>query len=146
MNRYDLFEYKNETAYINQQLEDIEARRNKLTKITSAYKENYGGAYKDKLSEGVAEMVDIENDLLEKIKSRLRERKLIEEAVANMKNDRYQRTILYLLYISENPISLTNLCAKLPKNYDYKYVSKLHIKALEEFDKKYENKLLIGEK
>lgn len=138
MNRYQLFEYRNETAYINQQLEDIETRKNRLEKITPAYKDNYGGNFSgDKIGDGVAELIDLEQEILTKIHDKLIFRKKIQEAVDNMPNSKFQRTILYSLYISENPITLVEICGRLPKTYDYKYVSKLHQKALDEFDEKY---------
>ena len=37
MNRYDLFRYKNETAYINKRIEDVEVLRARLEKITPSY-------------------------------------------------------------------------------------------------------------
>lgn len=139
MNRYDLFQYKKETAYINKRIDDIEALRARLEKITPSYEENSGGSYSsDKIGNGVARLLDKQNETKKLIIERLEEREKIKDAVCKMGNDRYQRTILYNLYISENPQTITDLCIALPRNYNYKYVSKLHTKALQEFDEKYD--------
>lgn len=141
MNRKDLQDYKNETAYINQQLEDIEQRRNRLTKITPAYKETFGASFtQDKIGEGVAEMVDTENKLFEQLQERLEIRKNIYNSVNEMPNDRYQRTLLYFLYISERPLSLIEIYKReiLPKAYDYRYLKKLKQRALNEYDERYD--------
>lgn len=138
MNRYDLYRYKNETAYINKRIEDIEILRTKLEKITPSYEEGGGTGISDKIGMGVAKLIDKQKDLDQRILDRLNEREQIKDAVEEMENDRFQKTILYNLYISEKPQTLIDLCFVLPRNYDYKYVSKLHRKALQEFDEKYD--------
>ena len=139
MNRLDLVEYRNGTPYIKQLEEDIQMRIERLTKITPAYKENFGGMIAfDKIGEGVAELIDEEQLLLDTLKERIKKRKEIADAVDKMENDKYQKTILYFRYIAENPKTLTQIAEMLPRNYDYKYVCKLHGFALDEFDRKYE--------
>lgn len=141
MNRLDLVEYRNGTPYIKQLEEDIQMRIERLTKITPAYKENFGGMIAfDKIGEGVAELIDEEQLLLDTLKERMKKRKEIADAVDRMENDKYQKTILYFRYIAENPKTLTQIAEMLPRNYDYKYVCKLHGFALDEFDRKYEGK------
>lgn len=140
MNRYDLFAYKNETAYINKQIEDIEIIKARLEKITPSYQENYGGGYSDKIGDGVAKLIDKQKEIREKLLERLKTRDSIREAVSKMPNEKHQRTILYSLYVSEKPITLIELCVILPRNYDYKYLSKLHMRALDEFDEKFDKK------
>lgn len=139
MNRCDLVEYRNNTPYIKQLEEDIQIRIDRLTKITPSYTENYGGQYLDKISEGVAELVDYEQKMIKALKKRIEERKSVAEAVEGMPNDKYQRVILYYKYIAEEPKTLNQIAEMLPRNYDYKYVCKLHGFALDEFDRRYEN-------
>lgn len=140
MNRLDLVEYRNSTPYIKQLEEDIQIRLDRLTRITPTYTENFGGKQAlDKLAEGVAELVEQEELLYEAIKKQNQERKRVAEAVNNMPNDKYQRVILYCRYIAETPKTLSQIAEMLPRNYDYKYVCKLHGFALDEFDRRYEN-------
>lgn len=140
MNRIDLVEYRNNTPYIRQLEEDIQIRLDRLTRITPTYSENFGGKQSlDKLAEGVAELIEQEEILLQAIKRQNKERKRIAEAVEQMNNDKYQRVILYYKYIAEEPKTLTQIAEMLPRNYDYKYVCKLHGFALDEFDRRYEN-------
>lgn len=144
MNRIDLVNYRNGTPYIKQLEEDIQMRIERLTKITPAYKENFGGMVAfDKIGEGVAELIDQEELLLDAVKKRMIERKRVAEAVESMPNDKYQKTILYFRYIAETPKTLTQIAEMLPRNYDYKYVCKLHGIALDEFDRKYDTKTEI---
>lgn len=138
MNRYDLYRYKNETAYINKRIEDIEELKARLEKITPSYTENGGKGYSDKIGNGVSKLIDKQRETKELIIARLEEREKIKDAVCSMDNDKYQKTILYNIYISEKPQTITDLCIVLPRNYGYKYVSKLHRKALQEFDEKYD--------
>lgn len=139
MNRIDLVEYRNNTPYIRQLEEDIQIRLDRLTRITPTYSENFGGKQSlDKLAEGVAELIEQEEILLEAIKRQNKERKRIAEAVEQMNNDKYQRVILYYKYIAEEPKTLTQIAEMLPRNYDYKYVCKLHGFALDEFDRRYD--------
>lgn len=138
MNRIDLVEYRNGSPYIRQLEEDIQLRIERLTKITPAYKENFGGMVAfDKIGEGVAELIDQEQLLLDTIKERMKKRRKVAEAVDKMENDKYQKTILYFRYIAETPKTLSQIAEMLPRNYDYKYVCKLHGNALDEFDAKY---------
>lgn len=140
MNRNDLVEYRNNTPYINQLEEDLQIRIDRLTKITPSYKESFGGKQSlDKLASGVAELVDYEATMLETLKVRKEKRKLLAKAVEKMPNDKYQRVILYYKYIAEQPKTLSQIAEMLPRNYDYKYVCKLHGAALDEFDRRYDN-------
>lgn len=138
MNRYDLYRFKNETAYINKQWEDIERMKARLEKITPSYKEGGGTGFSDKIGNGVAELIDKQGEIIEKLILRFSQREQIKDAVDQMKNDKHQKTILYNMYISEYPLTLAEICDLLPRNYDYKYVSKLHRKALQEFDEKFD--------
>lgn len=139
MNRFDLVEYRNGSPYIKQLQEDIQLRIERLTKITPTYKENFGGMVAfDKIGEGVADLIEKEEVLLEQLNKRMDQRRKVAEAVENMPNDKYQKTILYFRYIAETPKTLTQIAEMLPRNYDYKYVCKLHGIALDEFDRKYE--------
>lgn len=139
MNRLDLIEYRNSTPYINQLEEDLQIRIERLTKITPSYKENFGGKQTlDKLASGVAELVDYEITMLDALKERKEKRNLVARAVDEMPDDKFQRMILYYRYIAEQPKTLTQIAEMLPRNYDYKYVCKLHGNALDEFDRRFE--------
>lgn len=135
MNRQDLVQYRDETAYINRQLEDVNIRRERLTKITPSYTEKYSSSANDKIGDGVAELVDREEKIFEKIQTRLLEREEIKQAVDTMKEP--YRTILYYVYISEKPMRLAEMCRRGIISYEYKYLQKLHGKALDKFDAKY---------
>lgn len=140
MNRIDLVEYRNSTPYIKQLEEDLQIRLDRLTRITPTYSENFGGKQsRDKLAEGVADLIEHENKLLEVIMIRNESRKKVAKAVDDMPNDKYQKVILYSKYIAEQPKTLSQIAEMLPRNYDYKYVCKLHGNALDEFDRRYEN-------
>lgn len=140
MNRLDLIEYRNSTPYINQLEEDLQIRIERLTKITPSYKENFGGKQTlDKLASGVAELVDYEITMLDALKERKEKRNLVARAVDEMPDDKFQRMILYYRYIAEQPKTLTQIAEMLPRNYDYKYVCKLHGNALDEFDRRFDN-------
>lgn len=139
MNRLDLIEYRNSTPYINQLEEDLQIRIERLTKITPSYKENFGGKQTlDKLASGVAELVDYEITMLDALKERKEKRNLVARAVDEMPDDKFQRMILYYRYIAEQPKTLTQIAEMLPRNYDYKYVCKLHGNALDEFDRRFD--------
>ena len=140
MNRLDLIDYRNSTPYIKQLEEDLQIRLDRLTRITPTYSENFGGKQNlDKLAEGVADLIEHENKLLEVIMIRNESRKKVAKAVDDMPNDKYQKVILYSKYIAEQPKTLSQIAEMLPRNYDYKYVCKLHGNALDEFDRRYEN-------
>lgn len=140
MNRIDLVEYRNSTPYIKQLEEDLQIRLDRLTRITPTYSENFGGKQSlDKLAEGVADLIEHENKLLEVIMIRNESRKKVAKAVDDMPNDKYQKVILYSKYIAEQPKTLSQIAEMLPRNYDYKYVCKLHGNALDEFDRRYGN-------
>lgn len=139
MNRIDLVEYRNSTPYIKQLEEDLQIRLDRLTRITPTYSENFGGKQNlDKLAEGVADLIEHENKLLEVIMIRNESRKKVAKAVDDMPNDKYQKVILYSKYIAEQPKTLSQIAEMLPRNYDYKYVCKLHGNALDEFDRRYD--------
>lgn len=141
MNRLDLIEYYESTPYINQLEEDIRIRMERLTKITPAYTENYGGAIAfDKIGEGVAELVDQEQHILELLKERNLKRKRVLKAVLDMDNTYYYATILFFRYLAEKPLKLRDIYEKeiLPKSIGYKYLCELHGRALDEFDRRYD--------
>lgn len=142
MNRLDLVEYYESTPYINQLEEDINIRFARLTKITASYKENFGGKFSnDKIADGIAELIEQENLLLNMLKERNEKRKKIQKAVLDMDNSNHYATILFFRYIAEKPLKLVEIYDKkiLPKSISYKYLCELHGKALDEFDRRYGN-------
>ena len=119
MNRLDLIEYYESTPYINQLEEDIRIRMERLTKITPAYTENFGGKIAfDKIGEGVAELIDQEQHILELLKERNLKRKRVYKAVLDMDNTYYYATILFFRYLAEKPLKLREIYEKeiLPKS------------------------------
>ena len=142
MNRLDLIEYYESTPYINQLEEDIQKRMDRLTKITPSYTENFGGHQAlDKIGEGIAELIDQEQIIIDLLKKRNEKRKRVYKAVLDMDNTNYYATILFFRYLAEKPLNLIEIYDRniLPRNINYKYLCELHGKALDEFDRRYEN-------
>lgn len=141
MDRKDLCRYRSETTYIEKQLEDIEIRKERLTKITPNYEESISGSKKinDSIAEKLAKILDDENKILQRTLDRMEERKKIRDAVNSMPNDKNYKTILYCMYISEKPMRIIDMYKEetLPKSYGCKYISSLHQEALEEFERRY---------
>ena len=135
VNRFDLFNYRNNKNFVEDRLEDIVRRRQKLESISVRYEEATSGTRKvnDSMAEGLTSLVDEEKELLSQYKElndRLNE---LKQSVERIENTTY-RNILYGLYLGEKRKTLTEISNEL--QYEYKYTSKLHKKALDEYDLK----------
>ena len=133
VNRFDLFNYRNNKNFLDDKLEDIVRRKQKLESISVRYEEAIFGTrtVNDSMAENICELVDDENEVLVEYKE-LRERlKELEQSVEKIENTTY-RNILYGLYLGEKRKTLTEISNEL--QYEYKYTSRLHKKALDEYD------------
>ena len=133
MNRFDLFNYRNNKNFLDDKLEDIVRRKQKLESISVRYEEAIFGSrtVNDSMAENICELVDDENEVLVEYKE-LRERlKELEQSVEKIENTTY-RNILYGLYLAEKRKTLTEISNEL--QYEYKYTSRLHKKSLDEYD------------
>lgn len=132
MNRQDLIDYKIDSEWLKDRIQEIEERKAILNRLTAIYSGDIKGSSKtnDKVAEDLAELID-ETSTYESTLQEL-EKKLVEiiEILDNMENKTY-RNILFKTYIQGK--NLTNVANEV--KYDYVYTTRLHGYALKEFDK-----------
>lgn len=136
MNRHDLFKYRDKKKLLTNMANDIEAEREKLYKTTPLYEERYGGTFRDKIADGVIELIEKEEYYKEDMKEMAKELRLVEMTWKNMRREDY-KNILYLRHMSPEYHSIHDIWEKglLSRSYnDEKYVSKLYREALDAFD------------
>ena len=73
MNRHDLFKYRDKKKLLTNMANDIEAEREKLYKTTPLYEERYGGSFRDKIADGVIELIEKEEYYKEDMKEMAKE-------------------------------------------------------------------------
>lgn len=118
----------NETKMLEEMILETRTRLEKTTPVLSDMPKANSGT--DKIGDGVAKIIELENRLKHHLYTVDKERiKIIDEIYA-MKNPVY-RMILTERYI--NGESLEKISVKL--NYSYYYTCKLHGQALEDFRK-----------
>lgn len=130
MNREDLKNYKYNQIWIKDQTEYIETQKetiNRLNSILSDMPKGSKVAY-DSEAEKIAELMDMFNELMQKI---IKEKELQNKIVEQVNKIEFPyRNILYKVYIQGK--SLVKTASEM--DYDYKYMCKMHGFALEKFD------------
>ena len=137
MTRYDLFSYKKTRNYLINRSNDIEAEREKLYHTTPSYEEKFGNGKQDRLAEDIIAFIEKQDYYSEELKTYAKKLKEIETKVYSIENVLY-KNILYLKYLSPEDWTLRRIWEedKLGSHYsDEKYVSDIHRKALEEFER-----------
>lgn len=105
--------------------------RTRLEKITQTLSDMpRGSSSNDKMTDGIAKMVELENKLNSMLDSLASQEIQVLNNIKKIENDLY-RTILYKRHINCDNL----LKVALDINYSYEYACSMHGKALNEYDK-----------
>lgn len=120
-----LMQYQFADRHINELIEEKERVRAMLERITPTYSESVGGKKDDKMVNGVARLLDLENKINSEIDALYSMRLNINADLSQLHDNRMYR-VLYLRYIAD--YKWERIAYEM--GYDLRYIYKLHGQAL----------------
>lgn len=124
-----LMKYQTADKRINDLIEEKERLKAMLERTTPTYSLTSGGNNNDKLSNGVAKLIELENEINAEIEALYKSRLQIAAAMDKLPDENAKR-VLYLRYIQGYRWERV----ALEMNYDTRWVYRLHGKALYQLD------------
>jgi len=123
----DLGENERQVGRLRERIERLEAE---LTRVTPRLEGMPGGADRDRMAEGVAQIVDLEKELLRRIANLERERLRIEDEISALPEQ--QRRVITARYVEKKPWK------KVVKemHYDRRWTFRIHDAAIRRLEGK----------